>query len=158
LTRVIELRTVGPDDWPLWRAVRLEALAEAPAAFSSRLADWQGPGDTEARWRTRLLEVPYNVVALADSEPVGQVSGTALDAHGAVELISLWLAPSARGSGLADELVGAVVQWARAQGAIQVVLSVRATNDRARRCYDRLGFAPTGRARHDGETELRRRL
>lgn len=43
-----------PDDWPIWRELRLAALAEAPQAFGSRLADWQGEGDREERWRDRL--------------------------------------------------------------------------------------------------------
>jgi GNAT superfamily N-acetyltransferase len=38
---VIELRVLTPDDWPVWRELRLAALAEAPYAFGSRLADWR---------------------------------------------------------------------------------------------------------------------
>ena len=42
---VIEMRVPVPDDWRTWRALRLAALAEAPTAFGSQLADWQGKGD-----------------------------------------------------------------------------------------------------------------
>ncbi|HEX5569527.1 MAG TPA: GNAT family N-acetyltransferase, partial [Streptomyces sp.] len=51
---MIEIRTVTSDDWALWRELRLAALTEAPHAFGSRLADWQGAGDREERWRARL--------------------------------------------------------------------------------------------------------
>lgn len=51
---VIELRVLTPDHWPAWRELRLAALAEAPYAFGSRLADWQGDRDREQRWRDRL--------------------------------------------------------------------------------------------------------
>ncbi len=87
------VRSIGADDWRLWRELRLEALREAPYAFSSTLADWQGDGDTEQRWRARLTSVPFNVVAYFDDAAAGIVSGTAPDAENTVELISMWVAP-----------------------------------------------------------------
>ena len=51
---MIDILVLTPDDWPTWRELRLAALAEAPGAFGSRLADWQGDGDREQRWRDRL--------------------------------------------------------------------------------------------------------
>ena len=62
---MIELRVLTPDDWRTWRRLRLAALAEAPYAFGSRLADWQGDGDREERWRARLgIPGSFNVVAV----------------------------------------------------------------------------------------------
>ena len=67
LLRVIELRVLSPDDWRVWRELRLAALAEAPEAFGSRLADWRGDGDREERWRDRLtIPGSCNFVALLD--------------------------------------------------------------------------------------------
>src|SRR5690349_14341050 len=101
----IHLRRIGIDDWALWRKLRLEALAEAPYAFGSTLADWQGQGDTEARWRGRLSDVPLNVIAEWQETAAGMVSATAPDPDGAVELISMWVAPAVRGYGIGDALV-----------------------------------------------------
>lgn len=56
---MLQLRVLAPEDWRLWRGLRLEALREAPYAFGSKLADWQGDGDTQERWRDRLATVPY---------------------------------------------------------------------------------------------------
>jgi hypothetical protein len=94
---VIKLRVLSPDDWQVWRRLRLAALAEAPYAFGSRLADWQGEGDRAERWRDRLaLPGSYNVVALLDEQPVGMASGVPADELGVVELISMWVSPPAR--------------------------------------------------------------
>jgi GNAT superfamily N-acetyltransferase len=109
---VWELRRLAAGDWRLWRDVRLQALEDSPQAFSSLLSDWQGVGDVEIRWRKRLEDVPFNVIAFVDGRAVGQVSGTAVDGRRSVELISLWVAPDARGTGVGTALIEAVAEWA----------------------------------------------
>jgi len=140
---VVELRIVGSDDWTQWRTLRLAALGEAPYAFSSRLADWQGDGDTEGRWRSRLTDVPCNVVAELDAQPAGMVSATA-PASGTTELISMWVAPFARGRGVGDALIGAVVGWAGSQSARRLVVRVMVGNTAAVALFRRHGFEDTG--------------
>jgi ribosomal protein S18 acetylase RimI-like enzyme len=140
----VELRRLGPDDWSLWRTVRLQALREAPYAFGSSLSDWQGEGDREARWRARLDDVPFNIVALIDGRPIGQVSGTGLDEQRSVELISIWVAPGARGIGVGAALIDAVAGWADACRARSVWLAVKSENFHAIALYERAGFLDRG--------------
>ncbi|MEU4675760.1 GNAT family N-acetyltransferase [Micromonospora sp. NPDC023737] len=142
---MIDIRPLTPDDWKLWREVRLAALAEAPYAFGSRLADWQDDGDRAERWRSRL-EIPgsHNLVAQLDGRPVGQASGVPTSTAGVAELISMWVHPEVRGHGVADALVDAVARWAREVGADRLRLAVTAGNERATRLYRRHGFMPTG--------------
>ncbi len=135
----VTIQVATPDDWSAWRDVRLAALAESPDAFASTLGDWVHAD--EQRWRARLESVPCNVLAFEDGRPVGQASGTELDAARRVELISLWMAPDARGAGTADALVAAVVDHGRSVGAVAVQLSVRAANGRALAFYRKVGFA-----------------
>lgn len=137
---MIALRALTADDWGAWRKMRLQALADAPGAFGSTLAEWQGAGDTEERWRRRLTDVPLNVLAFIEEEPAGMVSATALDASGTAELISMWVAPFARGRGVGDALIHAVVSWAQRQGARRVALDVVASNEPATALYRRNGF------------------
>jgi len=72
----IELRRLVADDWRIWRRLRQAALEEAPDAFSSSLADWTGPGDSEDRWRARLTAVPFNLAAYLGASEAGMVSGS----------------------------------------------------------------------------------
>jgi GNAT superfamily N-acetyltransferase len=151
----MHLRQLTPDDWADWRALRLLALEESPNAFGSTLASWQGEGDTEARWRARLSDVPYNVVAVDDGTGaiVGQASG--LRSGDEAELISMYVRPDARGRGVGDALIEAVAAWATGEGATALILSVKRDNGIARRLYLRQGFEDRG---EDGDEADEQRL
>lgn len=142
-----EMRLVGPDDWKTWRELRLDALADAPDAFGSTLADWRDA--PESRWRERLGgPEDRNVVAYLDGTPVGMVTATPAGPE-VVELISMYVAPAARGHGVADDLITAVVDRARELGARTVRLDVRLTNARAAAVYRRHGFTPSAEPAED---------
>ncbi|BCB91201.1 GNAT family N-acetyltransferase [Phytohabitans suffuscus] len=142
---MVELVEVGPEDWRVWRELRLRALAEAPYAFKSALAEWQGDGDREQRWRDRLaIPGSYNVVALVDGQPVGMASGFPEDDPDVVWLHSMWVDPARRGKGVGDRLVAAVVAWAARSGARAMMLGVVEGNTSAEALYARHGFSYTG--------------
>ncbi|MDM7884634.1 GNAT family N-acetyltransferase [Curtobacterium sp. RHCKG23] len=140
----IELRRVTAEDWAVWRPVRLAALADAPQAFGSRLGDWQDA--PEHRWRTRLsLPGAVDLLAVEDDDVVGMASGVPdADDPALAELVSMWVAPDARGRGTVALLVDAIARSLTAQGVEQLELSVMPDNDRARRAYERIGFTATG--------------
>lgn len=131
----------GPEDWQRLRDLRLSALADAPDAFASALeeegnfseADWRGRLSDED-WITFFARIGETYLGLA-------TCGLYDDAAG---LYSMWVAPKARGRGLGDALVQAVVAVARAQGHSQLLLDVGDENLPAIRLYARNGFRPTG--------------
>ena len=136
----IELRTVSGDDWETWRDLRLQALAEAPYAFGSTLADWQDAD--EERWRDRLgWGDGTNLVVLLDGEPAAMASG--IPDGDAVVVISMWVAPVARGRGAGDLLLSTIEELARSGGAVRMLLDVAEGNGAAMRLYERHGFVPT---------------
>jgi ribosomal protein S18 acetylase RimI-like enzyme len=142
---VIEAVNVTSDRWRMWRGLRLAALAEAPGAFGSTLAEWSGPGDTEERWRARVEEVALNLVLMCDGEAAGMVSATAPDGDQPAELISMWVAPAARGRGVGDIATRKVLTWVRENfPASAVELSVKKDNTHAIRLYERHGFVDAG--------------
>ena len=154
---MISLPQLSEHDWQDWRALRLAALTDAPAAFSSTLVDWTGTGDTEERWRSRLISVPFNLIAELDGRLLGMASGTSLT-DDKVERISMWVAPEGRGRGLGDALIEAVVEWPRQQGALRVGLDVREDNSQAIALYERNGFVDCGVAPAPGERRMVRHL
>lgn len=141
---MIEIRVLSEDDWPVWRELRLKALSEAAYAFGSRLADWQGDGDREERWRQRLaIPGSCNLVAFLDGQAAGMATGVPTEDNGVVELISMYVDPAARGRGVGDVLMQRVEQWARQVGAEELRLAVTAGNGNAWALYERNGFRET---------------
>jgi len=136
------VRHAGVADAAALRAIRLEALADTPEAFGSTYAEtvtW-----SDERWEQVAGE--WNVyLAELDGEVVGMASGGRHDEHpGSCWLFGMYLTARARGSGLAAQLVDAVAQWARAEGAADLYLSVTDQVPRARAFYEKVGFRPTG--------------
>ncbi|MET8777376.1 GNAT family N-acetyltransferase [Nocardia sp. NPDC004654] len=134
--RVIRL---GPDDWRRFRQIRLLALADAPYAFGSTLAWAQARTDQD--WRD-LLAARTQFLANAGDRDVGTIG--AVSETAAAHLISMWVAPEARGTGVADLLVRSVVDWATATGCPGIRLEVSDGNTAAERLYHRHGFRRTG--------------
>ena len=90
------------------------------------------------------------------------VSGNQRDRGDAVEVMSLWVAPSARGIGVGDALIDAIARWADGLGANRMVLRVVASYEPAI-ALDRRNGVDEGLAIEDGvgglcELELTRRL
>jgi GNAT superfamily N-acetyltransferase len=138
--RLLHVRRLTAAEWGLFRDLRLEALADAPFAFGSALA--QERQRTEADWRRRL-ELRAQFVVRARDAAVG-TAGCVEDEGPGAELVSMWVRPDWRGQGVGDLLVRAVLDWACARGHDQVRLWVSEGNHAAERLYARHGFARTG--------------
>lgn len=149
------IRRAVVGDEAVLRALRIEALTDAPQAFDSTLE--RELARTPAEW-ARWLAPGATFIFEHEGTPRGLVSGMR-DAHDAsvAYLMAMWVHPVTRGTGAGDALVRAVIDWAASTGARVVRLIVVAGNTPARRLYERHGFAPVGeeRVRHrDGEVEL----
>ena len=144
----LTVRAAEPDEWQALRAVRLAALLDAPDAYYSTYE--QAAGRTEREWRT-WLGVGGCFLAWLGGEPVGmvRVGPSAATGVGSAEptgadLVAMWVAPATRGTGAADALMTAALDWARDHGYHHVDLEVAPGNVRAERVYARHGFVATG--------------
>jgi ribosomal protein S18 acetylase RimI-like enzyme len=136
------IERLRPGDGERLRGIRLRALADAPEAFGSTLAESElrSPED----WEAQVVALPTFVWRDGDAD-LGMVRAAPHDADAeAGYLISLWVAPEARGRGVGAALVGEVVAWARGRGLRRLVLDVGEHNVAARRLYERNGFVATG--------------
>ena len=146
----IAVRRLGADDAPAYRALMLSAYLHHPEAFTSSHAErvdlplsW---------WVTRI-----GAVGQADEQVIGAfVDGSLVGAAGLSRqsrererhkalLFGMVVAPACRGRGCGERLVAAVLQAARAQAGLRlVVLTVSQGNGAAQRLYERAGFVCFG--------------
>ncbi|WP_433663317.1 GNAT family N-acetyltransferase [Nocardia sp. CA-128927] len=137
----IDIRLLTADEWEVFRRVRMRALADTPQYFGSTLAEAQAR--TEEDWRAALLN-RAQFIATAEGAELGTVAGIADPERDGVHLISMWVAPEARGTGVGGLLVRAVLDWAVAGGHSAVWLEFAEGNTVAERLYLRHGFVRTG--------------
>ncbi|SRR5579883_1136258 len=145
----VQIRRIRADEGMRLREIRLRALAEAPTAFGSTLAE--GEQLPEAAWRERASAAAAgrqrSLFVAEDGERWLGLSGGVIDEGtppGEVELVSMWVDPAARGLGLGRRLVEAVAEWAREGGATRLRLWVTEGNAPAIALYARCGFVMTG--------------
>jgi RimJ/RimL family protein N-acetyltransferase len=131
------VRRASTEDWQQLRELRLRALADSPDAFLTTLDEARARTDSE--WR----EWAESTVVFVDDEFTGMAGGFVQE-DGIPMLIGMWVTPERRGTGLAEALARAVIEWARGLGAPRIVLWVVIGNVAAERFYERIGFAPTG--------------
>jgi ribosomal protein S18 acetylase RimI-like enzyme len=140
------VRRIRRDEALTLKRVRLAALADAPSAFGSTYAEEAERPD--AFWEERARrgaegEDRVTYLAVLNDDVVGLVGGLSSQEMRVVELVSVWVLPTARRSGLARSLALAVVEWARSGSANAVHLWVTVGNAPARGLYESLGFCDT---------------
>jgi len=138
------------------RRLRLEALQDAPAAYGTRyeeVVEW-----SEAQW-LEMATSPTSFVVFLDGQMVGIARGGTHDGEAGSTNRWLWgmyVTPAARGTGAAQELIGAVADWSGADGGTALCLYVSTAAPRARALYEKVGFVATGlEFDHDTRPELR---
>jgi GNAT superfamily N-acetyltransferase len=144
----VTIRRLQAQEWPAYRALRLRALADAPHAFGSSLA-------LEESWRPELWMARLAAASTSgrDCPLVAEADGALhalvwakcdADQAGVVNLFQMWVAPEARGQGVAAALLRDAIAWARSIGAQRLRLGVVEGNDAAARLYARAGFRDVG--------------
>ncbi len=126
------------------RTIRLAALEADPTAFGRTHAE-ELVYDA-AHWKMRAAggETSQTFVAVEAGVFVGLVGGYQTGPGAAVELVSMWTAPTARGQGIGRRLVDAVLEWAEHGDGPAVELWVTRGNDGAQALYESCGFVVTG--------------
>jgi ribosomal protein S18 acetylase RimI-like enzyme len=147
--RTVSIRGAEPgDEWAIRRL--FGELHTFNTSLDARFALADGWERVLADHLIQERETRHGATLLAwdGDDPVGlAMMGTHTDSplfrhRSWAELSALHVVPAARGRGVADLLLAAGTAWAQERGYTEVRLYVTASNERARRFYDRSGFRP----------------
>lgn len=141
--KAFTIRRLEKGEGELYRSIRLEALRESPEAFSSSyeaalgrdMESWEQQADEAAKGNDQAIFIAQR------DQPIGLV-GLYRDPENPSqgELVQMWIAPSERGSGIAEDLLNQLFAWAAGHDYEIVVAEVTDGNRRALRFYQKCGF------------------
>jgi len=141
----IVIRAATADDVHVWRALRLDGIARHPQAFIVTAEEAAAVPVEEDEVR---LSQGDRFLAFWDAAPVGLIglnrNSMPRMAHRG-EVGPLYVVPNARGQGVADGLLSAVIEAAQGLGVWQLELSVYVENAPAIALYQRHGFELAGK-------------
>ncbi len=140
----MNIRRLSPSDAAAFRGLRLAALLDTPEAFvASHVEEKDQP---TAFFENRLVQRPGHAVfgAFAGDTLAGTAGLARAETIQLAHKCNLWgmyVAPSARGQGVARALLEAALAHAReTPGVAKVTLSVDSANVAAIALYESLGF------------------
>ncbi len=139
---MIEIIQLLPAEALRFRSIRLRCLKENPEAFGTTFETantWDLPN-----WVTQVERLKTFIATISGND-VG-VARIAKDEKNPeiAWVISMWVAPEARGRKVATQLLQTMIQWATERGVTLLKLDVVDSNTAAIALYKYLGFKPNG--------------
>lgn len=138
------------EDWPAVREIYRAGIDTAQASFETHVPDWE-------KWNAKYRE-PFRFVARDDNGNVqGWAALTEMSArrvYAGVREISVYVAPAARGSGVGEALLRALIDASERAGIWMLQSGVFLENEASIRLHKKCGFREVGRreriAKRDG--------
>ena len=158
VTANVLIRRVELGDLRVARHVRLRALQTDPSSFGSTYQRESAFADEV--WEQRIARgargddaATFFAFRKREDDAVGVVSGfrDEHDAH-VFDVVSMWVAPEARGEGIGRLLLDEIEAWIASCGGTEIRLSVTNVADAARDLYTSAGYEPDGRTEESRHT------
>jgi len=144
----VQVVKLTPDEWRLYKQIRLESLLVEPQALASSYADVvKRP---KSQWQERLIEAragkkSWLLFAKENERIIGMIGAYIGEESDVVEIISVYVTKEKRGLGAATALMEAILTEVAKFGAFRkAVLTVNAGQTAAVALYRHFGFQIVG--------------
>ena len=144
-----EVREFFPDEWAIYKELRLRSLVDSPDAFGKTLAEEQERSDAE--WSSRLLsgvqsDTDLPLIAKVNGQPIGLAWGRIEESKSdTANLYQMWVAPDHRSKGIGSLLLETIIAWAETKNVSYLELGVTFRDSPALHLYKRYRFLPVGK-------------
>lgn len=145
---MIEITKLSPNQWGLYRDLRLEALRSDPIAFGSSFEE-----EVVLPKEVWLNRIPNALFAFIEGKPVGLITWRREDRikirHTAY-INSMYVTGKFRSQGIGCKLMNAAIDSIKvSHGILKIRLSVIAPQVAAFKLYTGFGFTPIGTAKKE---------
>jgi ribosomal protein S18 acetylase RimI-like enzyme len=143
------IRVLTPHDVETYRALRLEALRNEPAAFASSAKDFEKESLESIAKRLHAVEFGNFTLGVFDKEKLIGIATFFVEPRVKTEhkghVFGMYVTPSARGKGVAKLLLQTLIERVKTYPSIKKLnLSVMTTQQAAKKLYTSLGFEVYG--------------
>jgi pseudaminic acid synthase len=148
----VRLRPATPAD-----SERLLAWRNDPVTVTTSWSSRPVEPAEHRKWLGEILASASSLLMIASDEmgaPIGQIRLDA-DVNPGTFVVSIAIAPEARGRRLASAVLQELEAHARARGAARLIASIRADNDRSVRAFKAAGYYQFIQRKRDSANEIR---
>ena len=125
---MITYREANAFDLPVFVSLDKELFPYSPWSASQYKEEFSAP--------TR-----HFVVAVDESQDIIGYAGVFAPGQAEADILTVGVVPEHRGKGIAKALMALITDWAKAQGAIAMMLEVKIDNPEAIGLYESLGYS-----------------
>ena len=139
------VRRLTPEDWPLYKEIRLEALRLHSDVYGTSYKDMCERPDAE--WESILSQQDAAFFGLFDDQAIVGLGGvfTQDKSTRTGMLIAGYIREEYRGKGLSKLIYQARIDWAKESGLFdRLLIGHREGNEASRRANQAFGFRPIG--------------
>lgn len=140
---VVETRWLTPDDWKIYRDLRLEAIKEEPYAFGTSFGEEKD--HPEKIWRER---VENTLFAFYGGQPVGligHIRQARIKQRHIVHIVGFFVKDEFKGLGIGEMLLRDLIEKISTYPDVtKISLGVVSTQKRAMKLYRKYGFEVVG--------------